>query len=165
MISTNGLKFLIKAALGVVVLIVDCICIWSLIHYRVNKRIEAEGKVVTGVIQNLIAIPKSGQQSSDEWRLPIRYHCRVAYLAEGKVYEKDFPPTIFISKQSLYPFQFRKGGKIPLKYDKKHPGFAMINVGVLKRAYFVAAKRNFIHVTMIPLLLTGFYIVFLLSPF
>lgn len=165
LISRNGMKWIIKGALGVVVLIVDSLCIWSLIQYRVNKRVEAEGGLVIGLIRNVFAVPKSGRLSSDDWKLPVQYHCRIAYVVEGKVYEKDFPPTIFVSKQALYPFQFQKDGKIPLKYDKKHPGFAMINIGVLKRGYFKEMKKNRIHITMIPLLLTGYYIVFLLSPF
>ena len=164
-ISRNGLKMIIKAALGVVVLIVDSLCIWSLIHYHVNKRIEAEGGLVTGLIRTVLAVPKSGRLSSDDWKLPVQYHCRIAYVVGGKVYEKDFPPTIFVTKQALYPFRFQRDGKIPLKYDKKHPGFAMISIGVLKRGYFKEFRRNLIHITMIPLLLTGYYVVFLLSPF
>lgn len=151
-----------KICIGVIVFIIDGACVWGIIYHTLNRSIDTDGESVTGIIEVITVIPKLSQLHVDEWQQQARYSCTVSYTVRQKVYKKEFPCTMYISKQELYPHILEKGREIPIKHHKKHPRFSMIDIDVLKQGYYAETRHTRSNLVLFLLMLNITFIAFLL---
>ena len=151
-----------KIAVGAIVLIIDGACIWGFIYHTLNRAIDTGGESVIGIIEDILMIPKSSQLRLDEWQQQSRYSCTISYTVGQKTYKKEFPCTMYISKQELYPHILEKGREIPIKHHKKLPRFSMIDIDVLKQGYYAENRHTRLYLVLFLLMLNITFIAFLL---
>lgn len=148
----------IKLCIGIIVLIIDLLCIWGLFKPKLDRYIDKNGESVVGVIEDVREIPRPDQLNADEWTKKVRYACVISYKAGSREYKKEFPPTHLTSKQELYPFSLEVGNEISIKYLKKFPSLSQIDAEQLKTGREKESKNDIIHLIMIPLLVTTIYL-------
>ena len=151
-----------KACIGLMVLIVDTLCIWGIINRRIYNTVDTMGESVVGTVTGLIMIPNKKQLNLNDWQKQVSYSCTVSYKVKQRVYERDLPPTTYISPQELYPNKIEEGGEIKLKYHKKFPRRVMIDIDVLKEGYFNQTKRIHIVLPLIISIVSALYILYVL---
>lgn len=156
----------IKICIGLIILIVDLLCVWGLIKPIIDKHIDKNGESATGIIESVREIPHSKHFSEDEWSRPSHFACVISYSTDKGKITKEFTPTPLTSKREMYPFSFEEGNEIPIKYLKNHPKLSVINIDKLKAAYKSEHSNDIIHLVMIPTIITVLYIlaIIMLSP-
>lgn len=152
----------IKICLGLIVLIIDLLCLWGLFKPSLDNYIDKNGKSAVGIITNLQEIPLPNQLEVEEWNRKLRFACSVTYEANGKKHIKEFPPTHLTSKRELYPFELKEGAEIKLKYLKKFPKISLIDNDKLKSGYKKEHINSRIYLIMFPLIITAIFAVFLI---
>lgn len=148
----------IQICIGLIVAIVDLLCIWGLVKQILDRYIDRHGESATGIIESLRELPHPDHFDDDEWIRPSRFACVVSYNTDKGKITKEYPPTPLTSKRELYPFAFKEDCDIPIKYLKKHPKLSIIDNDKLKAAYQIEHKKDIIHLVMIPTVITALYI-------
>ena len=151
-------SMIIKLGIGLIILIIDLLFSLALLKPFLDRYIEKNGISTDGIIEDVQEIPYPDQLSADEWVRKVRYACIISYNVGTDLYKKEFPPTFLTSKRELYPFSFETGNKICIKYLKKFPSFALIDVEQIKTGQKKEHHDDLIHLIMLPLIITITYI-------
>lgn len=151
-------KTIIKAGIGLIVLIIDFLFAFALCQPLIMGYIEKHGKQTNGIIEHVKEIPRPDQLGADEWVRKAHFSLTVKYRAGTKEYHKEFPQTHLTSKQALYPLSLEEGQEIPVKYLDKIPALSLLDSDILKDARNSENKRSRIFFLMIPLIMTAVYI-------
>ena len=149
----------LKICIGLMVLIVDLLCVWALLRPFIYNHIDRTGGTTYGKIEDVTVFPYPNQPDVDEWLKKVRYSCTVTYTAGGKTYKKEFSPSALISKRELYPLEFEKGNDVRIKYSKSHPSMSMLDIDVLKSGMKNERKRSRIIFALFAVVITIIYIV------
>lgn len=151
-----------KICFGIIVIIIDSLCIWFIIYRQLYKSTDAKGEPTVGIIEDIFVFSNPKQLLLNEWIRDVSFCCTISYSAEGKNHRKEFPPTAYTSRQELYPITFEEGGEIKLKYHKKHPRFCIIDIDLLKQCYYAQTRRIHIISLFIIFIVTVSYIFYVL---
>ena len=152
----------VKMCIGLIVLIVDLLCVWGRIKPIIDKHIDKNGKSATGTIESVRVISHPKHFTDDEWSRPSRFACVISYNTDKGKITKEYPPTPLTSERELYPFSLEEGNEIPIKYLKNHPKLSIINNDTLKAAYKAEHTNDMIQLVMIPIISTALYILALI---
>lgn len=153
---------IIKLCLGLIVLIVDLLCILGLIQPYLSRRIDINGEKTASVIQSVDALPLPTQINESELTQKARFSITASYRVGGKDYKKQFPPTVLTNRRELYPVLLEEGESLPIKYSKKHPRFAIIDIEPIKSGAVRETETARIHLILIPLIITAAYLALIL---
>lgn len=153
----------IQICFGLIVAVVDLLCIWGLVKPILDRHIDRHGESVTGMIESLRELPHPDHFDDDEWVRLSRFACVVTYSTDSGKMTKEFPPTPLMSERELYPFAFEEGSEIPIKFLKKHPKLSIIDNCKLKAAYQIEHKKDMLYLVMIPTVITVLYILALVT--
>ena len=149
-------------AVGLGVIIIDLLFVWGLINRVRNIGIYKKGIPTTGRIDEVTETPHPKDLLEDEFCRRCSYVCVISYSALGREYRKELPPTCYISKKELYPFEFVKGNEIPVKISEKHPAFLVIDIDKLARSYRAIAKNDLFFLISIPVTVTLLFVIALI---
>lgn len=149
--------------IGLIVLIIDALCVWALIRPFMSYGIERKGKAITGKISDIETIVRPDQIGVGEWMQKCRFVLSVTYEVEGVVYTKKFDPTCLTSRQELYPLVLEKDSDIPLKYRRKNPRKVIIDNETITKGICEEQKTNRKAMIIVPLALTLTYVFLLLA--
>ena len=148
----------IKAGIGMIVLIIDILFACALCQPVIRGYIEKHGRQTIGVIESVKEIPRPDQLGLDEWVRKAFFSFTVKYHAGAKEYSKEFPPTPLTSRQALYPLSCEEGQEIPVKYLEKCPKLSLLDSDILKNAQNTESKKSRMFFLMVPLIMTAVYI-------
>lgn len=148
----------IKICIGLIVLIVDTLCITALIRQHIYRVIDKNGQTVTGRIETMRAISRPDQLAVDQWQRKSLFSFTVSYEAEGRTITKEFPPTPLTSRQELYPFSPDEGDEIDIRFLQGHPRMSIIDLEAIKKSTKAEQEGSRIHFIAIPFILTIVYI-------
>ena len=157
-IMMNIASITIKIGIGLIVLIIDILCILGLCQPFLRKYINIHGETTDGVIEYVKEIPRPDQLGIDEWIRKVRYSCIIRYIGNEKEYLKEFPPTHLTSKQELYPLTIKEGQKIAIKYLKHMPAISLICVDKLQKGRQNETTNDRKYLIMLPALITALYV-------
>lgn len=155
-------NLIITLCIGVIVLLIDCLCIWALIRPAITNRIDRNGAKAIGKIENITVIPRPDQIDEDHWIQKARFALIVSYEVGAQKYSKEFSPTCLTSRQELYPQVIDVGEKIPVKYSERFPRFSLLDVNVLKAGLKKEQKGSKVYFIMIPIVITLVYVLIVL---
>ena len=83
-------SFTIRLCIGLIVLIVDLLCVWGLIRPIVNTYIDNHGESTIGFIDNVVTLTKPDQLQADDRIKQSRYSFTVSYEVNQKNTQKSF---------------------------------------------------------------------------
>lgn len=144
----------IRICTGIIVLLVDGLCIWALIRRRLMYNIAQNGASAVGTVTAVREIPHPADLNADVWTRRVRFVFTVSYPAGTAVYEKEFPPTCLLSRQALYPVQAEEGSKLPVRYHLKHPRMSLIDVDAIADGTQKEQQNAAKFFVLVPVLLT-----------
>ena len=148
----------IRICIGLIVLILDVLCIWALVRPGLIGYIKQNGETTEGIIAYVHEIPRPDQIREDAWIRRVRFVCTVLYHVNGKDYKVEFPPTPLTSRQALYPFSFEPEKMIPVQYLRRFPRLSRIALPQIQAEEKAEQQRNRIVFIVIPLILTALYV-------
>lgn len=148
---------IIKTCLGMIVLIVNLLCIWGLILSGLSRRIDRSGERTAAIIESVDVLPLPHQTDESEFTQKARFVITVSYSIDQKTLKKQFPPTILTSRRELHPLSLEVGESLPIKYRRKHPRFAIIDIEPIKSGAVRETEKARIHLILIPLIITAAY--------
>jgi len=148
----------IRICIGLIVLILDLLCIWALLRPRLIGYIKQHGETAEGIIAYVHEIPRPDQLREDAWIRKARFVCTVLYHVNGKDYKVEYPPTPLTSRQAMYPFSFEPEKVIPVQYLRRFPQLSCIALPQIQAAEQAEQQRNRIVFIVIPLILTALYV-------
>lgn len=151
----------IKLCFGLIVLMIDVLCIFGLMRPIAFQRIDREGRRTAGIIKEVTVTPLPSELGEDEWTQKARFSFTVRYKAGETDIEKQFPPTCLTSRRELYPQSTQQGSEIPVKYLESTPKSSLIDIEYLKAGALWEQKNARVHLIMIPLIITAAFIIVL----
>ena len=154
----EGALSITNLCIGLIVLIVDALCIAGLIRAAVLRGIDRGGIPVTGVIEHLRVIRRPDQVQAGDWEALARFAPTVSYKANGKPYCTELSPTCLTSRQKLYPMIMEEGCAVPLKMHRKHPEWIVIDNEALRAGRYAEQKQTRIWLVTIPAVVTMIYV-------
>lgn len=155
----SATDMIIRLCLGVIVILVDSLCIWALLRPIMIKCIDRNGVRIMGKIEDVTIIPRPDQLGEDDWVQKVRFVFIVSYEVDSKKYCKEYTPTCLTSKQELYPQIVEIGEDIPIKYYKKAPKMSLIDINLLKSRLQNEQNNARVHLIMIPIIITLVYVI------
>ena len=147
----------LRVSIGLIVLLLDLLCIWALLKPRLDAYILRHGESAAGIIRGVREIPRPDQLREDEWVRLVRYACTVTYQAGDREYTRELSPTPLTCRRDLYPVSFAPGNEIPLRYLPKAPGLPVIGIPKLIAAKAAEHRRDTGCFVVVPVMLTALY--------
>ena len=157
-------KLLIKLCLGVIVGLVDVLCMWGLIiRPLIDERIKNKGIKTKAIIENITALPRPDKYGLDKEFQKARFVYSVRYGANGKSITAQCVPTCLTSRKELDGIlPIDEGEEIDIKYLKSFPSDFLIDNDILFKAVKEERRESRIHLIMIPLITTIVFITLLI---
>jgi len=158
---TNVVHIVIAVCIGLIVLMIDLLCIWGAIRPLFMRKIAQNGVLTTGTITEMRVIPHPSALNADEWVQKMMFALVIAYETENGRISKEFSPTCLTSRQALYPQEMEVGAEIAVRYHRRFPKIAVIaNEKLLagQQKESAAGRPLFIAV---PVLITTLFLFFL----
>lgn len=159
----SATSIVIRVCLGVIVLLIDLLCVWGTLRPFFIQYIDRNSEKVTGKIEDITVIPHPSQLGEDSWVQKALFAFTVSYEVNSKKYRKEYSPTCLTSKQELYPQIIEVGEDIPIRYYKKAPQFSLIDIDLLKTRLRIEQNNARIYFVTIPIILTLIYVIAIMS--
>ncbi len=147
-------ELIIKGSIGLIVLMIDALCVFGLIRPRMTEKIMRNGVRVMGRIEESGMISHPKHISDPESIRPARFRFIVSYSAEGEDFRRELSPTCLTTKRDLLPLSTEEGEQIPLRYIKSRPKEVVIDNETLMNGLIAENKASRVHLIMIPVVVT-----------
>ena len=166
-------SFVVPLFLGLLVLVLDSICLQPILNERKNRKLLRDGVTTDGIIDEIVTSaidPKYMVKDEyghrmppiDMTNVPAVYTIRITYQAEGNVYTKEaaIPPK---TQSEIYPYMIAQGETIPIKYIREKPDDFIIAIPTIMESTIEAQRSLLYKGPFAAFVITAIYVVYLIT--
>ena len=166
-------SFAVPALNGVLVIMLDYICLKPIFDGRRYERLMSFGNSADARIEEVVdtvihpkyyVADENGKAvlPPDRTNIPAAYNVRINYQASGREYTKEvyLPPK---TPLEIYPYVIEAGASIPVRYAEGSPGNIIIAIPAIAEE-IIASKREYRYKgPFAAIIMTAIFVVFIIA--